>query len=123
MAFHPFLDPRNVFERLAVVVGEFAARRHLPFEMLMGERQCPVDEVSEDGDQFIVVAGLEITPRKVVIFCFGRIHRQHVTQDILLAGEVLQILMQPHRPIAGGRYLVAFEIQELVGGYILRKDK
>ena len=88
----------------------------------MSQHHSTVHEVAEDGHQLGIVARLELLPAEIVIFCLGGIRRQHITQHILLAGEILHILVRPHGPAAGSRYLVSLEVQELVGRHVLRED-
>ena len=83
----------------------------------------PVDEVAEDGHQLAVVALLEVLPAEVVVLGLGGVGREHVAQHVLLAREVLQVLVRPHGPAARGRDLVAFEVEELVGGNVVREDE
>ena len=84
--------------------------------------QGTVDEVAIDGHQLVVIPCLEVLPREVVVLRLRGIGRQHVAQDVLLAGEILKIFVQPDGPVARSRYLVALQVEELVGGYIVRQD-
>ena len=89
---------------------------NLSVEIFVSEHHGAVHEVSENGHKLAVVAGLKVTPCEVVVLCFGSVGCEHVTQHILLSGEVHEILVKPHRPVARSRNLVAFEVQELIGG-------
>jgi hypothetical protein len=40
----------------------------------------------------------------------------------LFIREIHEILVEPYRPVARGRDLVAFEVEELVGRYVVRYD-
>ena len=112
---------RHFGQHCLVCLGEGSARRHLAFEVLVSEHDGAVHEVSEDGHQFAVVAGLEFLPGEVVVLGFGGVGGEHVTHHVGLAREVLQILVSPHRPVAGGGDLVALEVQELVGRNVVGK--
>ena len=74
----------------------------------------PVYEVSEDRHEFAVVPLLEILPGKVVVLRLRSIGAEHVAQHILLAGELVNIFIEPDCPVAGSGYLVALEVQEFV---------
>ena len=97
---HFCLDVGKFFQRLAVVVVQFACGGHYAVEVLLGELQGAVHEVAINGNQFVVVACLEVLPGEVIVFCFRCVGCQHVAQYILLAGEVNEILVQPYRPVA-----------------------
>ena len=109
-------------ERFGVDGLRFQVRRHLAAEILVGQDHGPVDEVAENGDQLRVVALLEVLPRKVVVLGLGSVGAQHVAEHVLLALELLDEFVDPYGPAAGGRDLVAFQVQELVGGDIVRQD-
>ncbi len=87
----------------------------------MGQHNGTIDKITEHGDQFIIVARLEIAPSEIVVLCLGRVGGQHIPQYILFAGEVSQILVKPYGPVARCRNFVALQIQELVGRNIFRK--
>ena len=106
---------------LTVIIIHLSAGRNLAAVIFLRKHQRTVDEISQHSDQLVVVAGLEILPCKVVILGFGGIGTQHIAQYILLSGELLQVFMQPHRPVARGRNLIALEVQELVGRHVLRQ--
>ena len=88
-------------------------------EIFVGEHHGAVHEIAEYGHEFAVVALLEVGPGEVVVLCFRGVCRQHVAEHVLLAREVAQILVEPHRPVAGGRYLVILEIEELIGRHVV----
>ena len=87
----------------------------------MGEHHGAVHEVAEDRHQLAVVALLEVSPCEVVVLGLGGVGGEHVAEHILLALEVAQVLVEPDGPVARGRDLVAFEVEELVGGYVVGK--
>ncbi|CAI8254850.1 MAG: Uncharacterised protein [Flavobacteriia bacterium] len=89
--------------------------RQLTPVVFVGEDEDPIQEISKNGHQFAVVALLKILPGKVVVFGLRRRCTKHITQHILLSGEIFEVFVQPDRPIAGGADLLAFEVQELVG--------
>ena len=65
---------------------------------------------------------MEVLPRKVIVLGFGSIGREHIAKDVLLTREILQILIEPDGPVAGGRDLVPFEVEELISRDILGQD-
>ena len=115
-------DLRHLGQRLAIVVGQLARRRNNALVILLRQHQRTIDKVAENSHQLVVIASLEVLPREVVILRFGRIGAQHVAQNVLLAGELIEVLVQPYGPITRGRNLVAFEVQELVCGHIFGQD-
>ena len=44
-------------------------------------------------------------------------------QDVLLTGQFFQIFVQPDGPVARGKDFIIFEIEKLVGRYILGQDE
>ena len=78
--------------------------------------------VAVDGHELGVVAGLEVLPGKIVVLGLGSVGAEHVAQYVLLAGKVPQVLVEPDGPVAGGGELVALEVEELVGGHVVRED-
>lgn len=58
-------------DRGTVVVVQLAAGGHLAVAILLRQHEGPIDEITQHGDQFVVVAGLEILPRKVVVLRLG----------------------------------------------------
>ena len=114
-------DFRHFGQHCLVGFGEDSARRDLASEVFVCEHYSAIYEVAEDGHQFAVVAGLEFLPGEVVVLGFGGVCGEHVAHHVCLAREVLQILVSPHRPVAGGGDLVAFEVQELVGRNVVRE--
>ena len=115
-------DGRELCEGLAVEVGQRTESGNLPVEVLRGEDESTVHEVTEDSYQLIVVACLEVTPREVVVLRLGGIGREDVAQDVLLTGQILEVLIEPDGPVAARGDLVALEIEELIGGDVLGED-
>src|SRR5690606_13834630 len=76
----------------------------------------------QDGHQFIVYPRLEILPGKLAVRGFGQNRSQHVTQFVLLTGKVFEVLVQPHRVIAGCRQLVPFQVEKFIGRHVIRQD-
>ena len=109
-------------QRSFVVLGQLSRCRHFAAEIFLCELHCAVDEIAEHSHQLVVVARLEIFPGKVIIFRLRRIGSQHVAQHILFAGHIIQILVQPDCPVARGRDLVAFQIQELIARHVVRQN-
>ena len=109
----------ELVERQAVVVGELVSLGHPSGKIFVREHNGTVHKVAQNGHQLIVVASLEIAPGEIVVFGLGGIGCEHIAQHILLAGELGQIFMQPHRPVAAGGDFVTLQIQELIGRHIL----
>ena len=109
----------KLLDGLAVDVGELAHLGDDAATELVGQHQSTVHKVTQNSHQFIVVAGLEVLPGEVVILGLGSIGGEHIAQHVLLAGEILEVFMQPHGPVARGGNLVVFEVEELVGGHIV----
>ena len=95
---------------------------HAALVELVGEDEGAVDEVAEDGDEFGVVLELEVLPGEVVVLGFGGVGAEGVAEDVLLAGELLQVLVEPYGPVAGGGDFVALEVEEFVGGHVGGQD-
>ena len=77
---------------------------HLAAEVFVGEHQRTVHKVAEDGHQLVIVLRLKITPRKFTVFSLGQNGAEGVAQDVFFARKFIQVLVQPHRPVATGRY-------------------
>ena len=114
VVFQRRFDRRHLRKRFPIVVGQLTRFGHTTVIILLGQHQSSINKIAEHGDQLAVIARLEVLPREIVVFRFGRVGTQHVTQNILLAGELIQIFVQPDGPVARSRNLVAFEVQELV---------
>ena len=104
-----------------VVLGQFSACGYASFEIFAREHERAVDEIAVDSDEFVVVARLEIRPGEVVILGLRCVGGEHIAQYVLFAGEIVQILVEPNRPVAGSGYLVSLKIEELIGGYVIRQ--
>ena len=65
---------------------------------------------------------MEVLPRKVIVLGLGSVGREHIAEDVLLTGEILEVLIEPNSPVARGRDLVSFEVEELISGDILGQD-
>ncbi len=113
------LDACEFSKDLAVGLGEFALCGNDSAKVFMCEDYGAVDEVAEDGDKLVVVACLEVGPSEIVVLGFGSICSEHVAEHILLAGEILKIFVEPYSPVARGGNLVAFEVEEFVGGNVV----
>ena len=62
-----------------------------------------------------------ITVRKLAMA--GQDGGQRIAQLILAAGPAFDVLMQPNGPVTAGAELAAFQVEELVGGHVLRQDE
>ena len=76
-------------ERFQICVLRVTGLGYLPIKIFLGQHNHPVYEVPEDGDQFVVVAGLEILPGKIVVLGLRGIGSEHVPEHILHVREVL----------------------------------
>ena len=74
-----------------------------------------VYEVAEVAVELGVDTGLEVFPGEVVVFRLRRIGAEHIAQQVLPAGKIQQVFMHPDRPVARGAYLLAFDVEKLVG--------
>ena len=115
-------DFLHLAEHLPVLVRQLGGG-HLSVKVFPRQHHCAIDEVAEDGHQLAIVAGLEVLPREVVVLRLRGVGGQHIAQDVLLAGEVLEVLIEPDGPVLGGRDLVSLEIEKLIGGHIVGEDK
>ena len=121
-ALHFGLHTAEFFDRGAVGFGEFSALGHVAFVIFLRELEGAVHEVAVDGHQLVVVARLEVGPREVVVLRFGGIGREHVAQHVLFAGEVHEIFVEPHGPVARSGDLVVFEVEKFVRRHVVGED-
>ena len=110
-------------ERSTIVVIHLATFGHNTVEVFARQHECTVDKVAEDGHQLVVVAGLEIFPGKIVVLRLGRVGGKHIAEHILLAGQFVEVFVEPYGTVLRRRDLVALEVQELVSGHIVRQDE
>ena len=96
------LEKRNLGEGLAVHIQKLPCCRDLAAEIFVRKHYCAVDEVAEDGNEFAVVARLEVLPAEIVVLGLRSVGGKHVTQHVLLAREVLEVFVCPYGPSAGG---------------------
>ena len=108
-------------KRLIVDIEILARSGGYAFIIFMSKHGHTVDEVAKDSGKLVVVACLEVGPCKVVILGFGSVGCEYVAKHILLAGEIDQVFVEPHRPVARSRDFVTLEVEELVGGHIVGK--
>ena len=64
------LELRNLGKGFGIDRLQFPRSRHLAAEILMCENNGTVDEVSENGHEFAVVARLEVLPAEIIVFGF-----------------------------------------------------
>ena len=113
----------ELMERSAIIVIHLATFGHDTVEVFTRQHECTVDEVAEDGHQLVVVAGLEVFPRKVVVLRLGRVGGKHIAEHILLARQIVEVFVEPYSTVLRRRDLVALEVQELVSRHIVRQDE
>ena len=119
---HLLLHVLELLDSLEVYLLKFAALGHYAVEVLLCELQGAVDEVAVNSHQLVVVAILEVLPCEVIVLCLRRIGCEHIAQNVLLAGEVDEILVEPYSPVARCRNLVVLEVEKLVRGYVVGQD-
>ena len=102
-----------------LIIRIFAMLGHDAAVVFVCEYYGSVYEVAEDGQQFVIVARLKVGPGEIGVLSLRSDGSQRVTQHILFAGELLNVFVCPHGPVAGGGNLVAFEVEELVGGHVV----
>ena len=98
--FHSLLYIHEFVNDCFVVVGEFATGWNLSVEIFLCEYKGAVHEVTINCNKLVVVACLEIFPCEVVVLGLGCVGCENITQHILLAWEVNEILVQPYSPVA-----------------------
>ena len=113
------LDLGDFGEGFLVVIRKRGRLRNNVAKILFSQEQRAVNEVAKHSHKFVVVALLEILPSEIVVLGFGGVGGEHITENILLAGELLVVFVQPYSPVPRRGNLVAFEVKELVGGHIV----
>ena len=119
---HLLLHVLELLDSLEVYLLKLAALRHNTVEILLCELQGAVDEIAVNSHKLVVVAVLEVLPCEVVVLCLRRICRENIAQNVLLAGEVDEILVEPYSPVARCRNLVVLEVEELVRRHVVGQD-
>ncbi len=89
----------------------------------MHQYPCAVYIITKYGNEFTIVAVLEIFPGKIIVFCFGHIGTKNITQYIFATGKVFYIFMRPNGPVPGSGNFITFNIQEFVSRNIVGQDK
>ena len=74
--------------------------RHLSAVVLVAEHEDALHEVADDGHQLVVVLVLEILPRELAVLELGEDGGKRVAQLVLPVRPALDVLVQPHRPVA-----------------------
>ena len=120
--FHLLLHVLELLDGGIVHVEQLSAFRYDSVEVFLCELQRTVHEVAIDGHELVVVAVLEVLPCEVVVLRLRRIGGKNVAQHVLLAGEIDEVFVEPHCPVARCGNLVVLKIEELVGGNVVGKD-
>ena len=94
--------------------SELALLRYDAVVVFLCELEGTVDEVAIDCHQFVVVACLIVLPSEVVVLGLWCVGCEDITEDILLARNLLEVFVEPNGIVAAGADLVAFEVEELV---------
>ena len=119
---HFSLHTAEFFDGGTVALCEFSTSRHFAFVVFLRELERTIHKVAINGHEFVVVARLKIRPREIVVLRFRRICGEHIAQHVLFSGEILEIFVQPHRPVARGGDFVVFQVEEFVGRNVVGKD-
>ena len=93
----------DIFELLngcLVIFVQFSARGHASIKIFIREHERAIDEVAIDSYEFVVVACLKIRPCEVIVLGLRRISSEDITEHILFSGEILEVLVEPNRPVA-----------------------
>ena len=77
-----------------------AACGHDAVPVFLGKLQGAVYKVAVDGHKLGIVALLEILPGEVVVLGLGSVGRKDISEHVLLAWQVSEILMEPYCPVA-----------------------
>ena len=72
------------------------------------------------ADQLVVVLVLEVLPGELAVLELREDGSQRIAQFVLPARPALDVLVQPHRPVAAGAQLLPLEVEEFVGRHVLR---
>ena len=119
--FESVFSLKNVGLERCIYVLECSCGRNDAVKVLVGQHHSTVDKVAGDGHKLVIVARLEVGPSEVVILSLGGISGKYIAQHVLLAGEILEILVEPNGPVARCRNLVAFKVKELIGRHVVRQ--
>ena len=119
---HFSLHTAEFFDGSTVALCEFSTSRHFAIVVLLRELERTIHKVAINGHKFVVVARLEISPGEIVVLRFRRICCEHIAQHVLFSGEILEIFVQPHRPVARGGDFVVFQVEEFVRRHVVGKD-
>ena len=85
---HIVADGTDLGEDRLILFLKRGDGRHFPLKVLVGQHQSTIHEVAKHCHQFIIIASLEIAPRKVIILGLRSICGQDIAEYILLAREV-----------------------------------
>jgi len=66
----------------------------------LSEYQRTVYEIAKNSNQFVIIPCLKIFPGKIVVFGFRSVGCEYIFQYIFLAREIVEVLVQPHCPVA-----------------------
>ena len=100
ISLHFLLERLDLCKCLCINRLRLKISRHLSIKIFMRKHHGTIHEIAEDGNEFAVVASLEILPGEIIVLCFRSIGSEHITKHILLARELLQILVKPYSPSA-----------------------
>ena len=122
-AFHFGLHALELLDGGEVALGERAGSGDDAVVVFLRELKGAVHEVAVDGHKFVVVARLEVSPSEVVVLRFGGVGGEDIAHHVLFAGELLQIFVEPHRPVARGRDFVVLQVEKLVARHVVGQDE
>ncbi|GBD19550.1 hypothetical protein HRbin27_02057 [bacterium HR27] len=103
---------RDLLEQDPVASIEVAGFRHATLEAVLHERQDTMDEIPPRRQELVVVAFHEPLPGELAVARLRRNASEVVAQRIRRVPR--EKVRNPDSPIAAGRELLPFEVQELV---------
>ena len=96
-------------------------RWHHTLIIFLHQHQNTVGKIAQNPHQLRIHTGLIILPCKLTVLGLRRNRREHIAQLVLPIWHLLQILIQPNRPISTCRYFLSLQIQKLIGRHLLRQ--
>ena len=90
----------DLLQHLFLQVGHGSHLGNHAAVIFVRQRHRAVDKVAEDGEQLVVVLGLEVAPCEVSVLGLRRNGGEHIAQRILLTRELAEVLVQPDGPVA-----------------------
>ena len=98
---------------------KLARLRDATLEIAVRESEDAVYQVAERGHQLIVVAPHKVAPGEVGVAGLRHCDRNVVSQRVGIVA--IQVVGDPHCPVAAGGKLAAFQVEELIRGHVVWK--